>query len=368
MCTAPNTLPNGQQTACRNCSECRNRAINDWVGRVLAETKTAMASHSVTLTYGRGANGDVDHPRAAILTYSDVQKYLKLLRRHGYPVRYLVAGEYGSKKGRAHWHIMLFWQKAVPDHVLDQNFMEQHWPHGFSFWQDPGPHAVRYICKYLQKDQADQERQAHLAMSKKPPIGSQYFRQLAEQYVEQGIAPQTLAYTFPEARYRDKQGEWKFVPFLLRGRSAELYLDHYVASWRKAYPGTHLPNSELVEEHIDPGSWKERADALKPFIEPDQPKHQNRPAGDSADWWFRYVNEAKDEQERQRRQAERDRYDDAQFVKQYAEFSEAYFDWEHYFAQQAPDSAGPGTDGTTGRPDALPRGGGEDGKPDQRIQ
>jgi len=284
MCIAPNTLSDGTQVACHECWQCREQAINDWVGRNIAESKTSKACHAVTLTYGRNSANDADHERAVILTYSDVQKYLKRLRRGGYPVRYFVTGEFGSKKGRAHWHIMLYWQDKVPPHELDCNFMEAHWPHGWSFWTKPTAHAVRYNCKYIQKDMGEAERQGHLAMSKKPPLGTAYFRRVAEQYVEQGLAPQTLEYRFPEVRRRRKDGTQEVVPFMLKDRPAELYLEHFVRKWREAYPRQHLPNSELVEEFVDKGAWKERAETSKPFVAPEQPRHQRRPPMDEIDW------------------------------------------------------------------------------------
>lgn len=205
-----------------------------------------------------------------ILTYSDIQKYLKLLRRHDYPVRYFVTGEFGSTKGRAHWHVMLYWQDKVPPHELDKRpgFMEEHWPHGYSFWTKPTAHAIRYNCKYIQKDMGDDARQGHLAMSKKPPLGTAYFQQRAEQYVRQGLAPQTLEYSFPEVRRKRKNGVEEIVPFMLKDRPAELFLGHYVAKWRETYPGRHLPNSELVEEFLDKGAWKDGTETSRPFVPP----------------------------------------------------------------------------------------------------
>lgn len=252
MCIAPITLPEGVVAACHECWQCKERAINDWVGRNIAESKSSTACHAVTLTYGRNRANDVDHERATVLTYSDVQKYLKLLRRHGFPVRYFVTGEFGSRKGRAHWHIMLYWQKDVPEHVLDQRFDEQHWPHGWSFWTKPTAYAVRYNCKYIQKDMGDEARQGHLAMSKKPPLGTAYFQVMAEQYVRQGLAPQTLEYTFPDVRRRKKDGSEEVVPFMLKDRPAELFLEHYVAKWREAYPDRGYPRSPLLDEFFDP--------------------------------------------------------------------------------------------------------------------
>lgn len=311
MCKAPNTLDNGTVVACRECSLCRERAINDWVGRNIAESKTAIACHAVTLTYGRNGANDVDHERATLLTYSDIQKYLKLLRRHGYPVRYHVTGEYGSKKGRAHWHIMLYWLDKVPPHELDKNFMEDHWPHGWSYWTEPSFHAIRYNCKYIMKGMGEEERQGHMAMSKKPPLGTAYFRELAEQYVREGLAPQTPEYRFPEVRRRKKDGTEEVIPFWLKDRPLEMFLEHFVTTWRATYPGVHIPSSELVEEYLDPGAWKERSETNKPFVPPEQPRNPILKLGprDSWEWWEQYLKGAKDGEERQKREAEFERWE-----------------------------------------------------------
>lgn len=278
MCIAPITLRDGTQTACHECWQCRERKIDDWVGRCVAESKTAGKAYAVTLTYGRGSLGEVLHERAVILTYSDVQKYLKLLRRHGYPVRYFVTGEKGSLKGRCHWHIVLFFEKDAPaicgyneqgkwvENAKDRNVRHcrldengqpifddegtpaMWWPHGFSFWQELNHAAVRYNCKYIQKDVLDPDAEISLPrMSKKPPLGFEYFDKMAARYVEQGLAPQTLEYRFADVRRRDG----KLAVFLLRDRSAELFLDNYVRRWHEVHPAKPLPNSELVRNWVE---------------------------------------------------------------------------------------------------------------------
>ena len=127
MCLNPILLPNGQEVACHQCWQCVRRRIDDWQGRCIAESLTSRAAHVVTLTYGRDRRyGAADHLQAAVLTYSDVQRFLKHLRGYGdraakkHPVRYFCCGEYGHMKGRAHWHCLLFWQGEVPDIELDQ--------------------------------------------------------------------------------------------------------------------------------------------------------------------------------------------------------------------------------------------------------
>lgn len=263
------------RTACHECWQCREQAVHDWVGRNIAESYTAKATYALTLTYGRGRAGDVSHERASVLTYSDVQKFLKLLRRHGYDVRYHVTGEYGGKKGRAHWHIVLYFMNKKPPVVLEKNWMweavnsdgkrvfhkgEQQlfWPHGFVFITKPSYKAVRYNMKYIMKDLEDDVRQGHMAMSKKPPLGTFYFKELAEQYVEQGLAPQTLEYTFPQVRRKTKDGREELVKFRLKGRPAGIFLDHYMEFWAQTRPDDERPKSQLIDEYLDPDKRKLR--------------------------------------------------------------------------------------------------------------
>ena len=257
MCVSPNQLNDGTLIGCRKCWQCRERRILDWQGRCIAESKVSVGAYSMTLTYGRGQSGKdqgkKSHPRAHILTYSDVQKFFKRLRRKnkrkgiaGYKLKYFAVGEFGSKKGRAHWHVIVFWSEDMPEVPFRENFNWDYWPHGFVYIDDVGPASVRYNCKYLNKDLEDAERQGHLAMSKKPPLGAEYFAQLAQQYVDARLSPQDHFYSFPEAL--DKEG--KKLKFLLSGRSADLFCKAYLTLWREQV-GKHYPPSEVIEEYED---------------------------------------------------------------------------------------------------------------------
>jgi hypothetical protein len=266
MCINPNLLPSGETVACRKCWQCRENRINDWAGRCIAESKTALATYAITLTYGENTQGDVIHERTAVLTYSDVQKYLKLLRFNGFRFKYFAVGEYGSKKGRAHWHLIVFFKGEVPEHEHGKRFHEKHWPHGFSFWEKVNQErisAVRYICKYVHKDLDDALRQGHLAMSKKPPIGSEYFAGLAQRHVEAGLSPADLSYSF--AGVVNPQGEK--IKFMLprHSRSADTYILEFVTRWEKQRPGQFWPHSDIVEHFED--KWVREAQGSAVVLE-----------------------------------------------------------------------------------------------------
>ncbi|WP_459097114.1 rolling circle replication-associated protein [Devosia sp. A449] len=273
-CLAPNKLADGTEVACRECKLCQLKTKNDWVGRNIAESKTSKFCYVITATYGRGRVGEILHERAVILTYSDCQKFLKLLRRHGYVVRLFITGEYGSEKGRAHWNIILYSDDPLPAFAgwdqygrwikkarykqrfnwvrcdsrgepvkLQDGQPAYWWPHGFVHIDEVNVPSVRYVCKYVLKDLDANGKQGHKGQSKSPPLGTKWFRHLAEQYVEQGLAPQTPEYRFPEAR--TKEGEP--IRYWLKGRPLEMFLQHYIEAWADLKGEQPRPPSQLVD-------------------------------------------------------------------------------------------------------------------------
>lgn len=242
MCIDPGTLSDGKTIACRKCWQCIENSIQDWVGRSIAQSKTSSATFSVTLTYGGG-----DVIPATVLTYPDIQRYFKLLRRHGYKFKYLVAGEHGTAKGRAHWHLLLFFDGKYPKRELRERISCKYWPHGWSFWDEPNIEAIKYVCKYIKKDQYDQGAQAYFMMSKKPPIGVEYFDTLAKSYAENGIAPRDLKYKFKI----NKNREGKPVEHFMHGAIARDFVRAFLRHWREIHGDLNIPNSELVESWLD---------------------------------------------------------------------------------------------------------------------
>lgn len=264
MCERPITVyqADGRATevACRECWQCKENRINDWVGRNIAESKVSTSSNAITLTYGR-EDGLADHWRAAVLTYSDVQKYFKRLRFHGYDFSQFTAGEYGGLKGRSHWHTIIHWRGAAPFHNLNVRedhyrvnehgeVLGQYWDRGYCHWKEASHHDVRYNTKYITKNDGD--AQCKVTMSKSPPLGRLYFAQWAYVQAMQGLAPQDATYFWPDVR--NKEGE--VIKFMMKG----VTLDHYLHAWKLAWdvlrPTQNYPNSEIVEEFLDPGAWK----------------------------------------------------------------------------------------------------------------
>lgn len=249
MCVTPIILKNGNSIWCRKCWQCKATYVSDWVGRCIAESKTAVSANFITLTYGPDDEGEKIHPRAEALFYRDIQLYLKKLRKGRYPVRFFVAGEYGTTKGRSHWHMLAFWQSSrVPPHELDKRFNEKHWEHGFSQWEKLVPATVAYAMKYIQKSEMDHASQAMFKFSRAPELGAVYFRQLADRHVEDQLPLRDGLYSFPDV-LNAKTGKPK--SFMMRGKSLDNFIEYYEAAWRYRWGDRPRPYSELIDDMHD---------------------------------------------------------------------------------------------------------------------
>lgn len=232
MCLSPLKLKDGTNVACRGCELCRSNRLNDLIGRCIAEQCTASKTLAVTLTYAG------DTAESAVLRYADVQLFLKRLRKDGYSVRYICAGEYGDKKGRAHWHIILFFYGRSPDIQIDRRVDWSFWPHGFVYFQNPDYRGFAYVMKYALKQEFAVKA---LSMSKKPPLGYSFFMKLAHDIVDRALPVHSPEYSF--AHVLDRNG----VPrrYWLQGRMREMWLEEYCRYWQEVFGGEppHLISS-----------------------------------------------------------------------------------------------------------------------------
>ncbi len=241
-------LNNGVEVSCRKCWQCRKRRVDDLVGRCIAESKFAKRTYAATLTYGGEAGVN-----AATLVYKDVQDFLKRLRKK-YSVRYIVAGEYGTKKNRAHWHIILFFDKQYPEVENNKRVNWKYWTKGFSYFQEPDWKGFQYVLKYVLKDQDERVKVGHLAMSKKPPLGEEYFKELAKQHVKEMILPRNIFYKFRDVR----NSRNKIKDFCMQGKTKDMFMRRIRWRWYKKYGKE--PMNELFEEYFENETRREEFD------------------------------------------------------------------------------------------------------------
>ena len=236
MCSTPNRLDDGTEVACRKCWQCKRNRVNDLVGRCIAESKYATQTYAVTLTYANDAGVN-----AVSLVYKDVQDFMKRLRKR-YKVRYICAGEYGTAKGRAHWHIILFFQGEAPKIEEDVRVNWKYWPQGFSYFQQPDWKGFQYVLKYVLKDTDLDSADSHLAMSKKPPLGYEFFNELAKTHVEQAVIPRS--YKYKVGGIKKDNGTEKV--FMMQGKTRENFMNAFKDGWIQKYGKE--PQSEFYDE------------------------------------------------------------------------------------------------------------------------
>lgn len=216
MCISPSHVwlqrgPNWEQTPvpCKKCWRCKQNRVNDYVARIMAEAQVSAHTCAITLTYAPR-----DDLADKILHPKHFQLFMKLLRRAGHKVRYFVAGEYGDLKGRAHFHAILFFTHisrppdgaTVPDYqTYDAPFSLKipqmrmchirEWPHGHikADWS-ASEKLARYVAKYLL---AENKNNAWFSLSKKPPLGAEWFARKAAKARELGVLPSTFNYQPP---------------------------------------------------------------------------------------------------------------------------------------------------------------------------
>lgn len=143
---------------CGKCIECLNTYSTEFAVRCMLEAKEHKNNCFVTLTYD-------DDNLPPELSKRDLQLFTKKLRFHleklGVNIRVFQCGEYGDKKGRPHYHMMIFgW---CPDDleflrvtekgeiIYKSAFISSIWGKGFISVGEISFRSAKYSSKYMQK-------------------------------------------------------------------------------------------------------------------------------------------------------------------------------------------------------------------------
>lgn len=116
---------------CGTCVECRNTYYNSILQRAIVESLTSYV-YFVTLTYDDNHIPSIELPNGKTIYYSDyihIQYLFKRLRNYNIidrDFRYLVALEYGDKRHRPHFHLLLFVARKSDDDNHYPYFLEKH--------------------------------------------------------------------------------------------------------------------------------------------------------------------------------------------------------------------------------------------------
>ncbi|AXH75186.1 MAG: replication initiator protein [Microviridae sp.] len=131
-CYNPITTTKHTDLPCGKCFACKLTRISDWCTRLHFEEMYSHSSYFITLTYNyanlKFTSARARQANAATLYKRDVQLFLKRLRkadaknrsaanRRTHPIKFISAGEYGTRNKRPHYHLLIF--NATQDGILN---------------------------------------------------------------------------------------------------------------------------------------------------------------------------------------------------------------------------------------------------------
>lgn len=180
-----------QTVPCGKCASCRCDYSREWSNRMILELADHDKAIFLTLTYNN-ENLPFSDKGFPTLCKRDIQLFLKRLRKHfeGSTIRYYIAGEYGSKTHRPHYHAIIYGIgiDSFPDtyfrgtNDIGQAFyssktLESIWSNGFVLFSEVTWRTCNYVARYVLKKQQQIEDSDGVCVlpfnlsSRKPGIG-----------------------------------------------------------------------------------------------------------------------------------------------------------------------------------------------------
>lgn len=142
----------GARYPCGRCYFCRIKHVDEWCYRWKKELESpdTIAAHWITLTYRPkdvplDGNGRMTLKKQHVKTWIDSLK--KHAKRHKYPApKYMIVGEYGGKRYRPHYHVIL-------TNIPQIEKICELWHYGkVHFGTPPDTNKVGYIADYVWKE------------------------------------------------------------------------------------------------------------------------------------------------------------------------------------------------------------------------
>lgn len=164
---------------CGRCLGCRLDQAKEWSVRCVLESSLYDDNCFITLTYDEAHCPDR-------LSKKDFQNFMKRLRS-AHPeckIRFFGCGEYGSKNGRPHYHIILFnfdfkdreyWCDDGVSKLFRSKELEKLWTFGISSVGEVSLESCSYVARYSNKKQSNARGDEFLLMSRRPGLGAQWY-------------------------------------------------------------------------------------------------------------------------------------------------------------------------------------------------
>ena len=141
---------------CGSCFNCKKMNAIEWTQKAKFEMYHSKYAYFITLTYN---NENVPLE----LNTRDYQLFLKRFRKwldkqHQMKLRYLVAGEYGARYSRPHYHMIVFMDLDISDtfykvakRQFSSRLIEQFWQLGFISIAPANESTIAYTAFYSTK-------------------------------------------------------------------------------------------------------------------------------------------------------------------------------------------------------------------------
>lgn len=239
---------------CGRCICCRVNHRRTWTLRMMLEAKKHQENCVATLTYRNRRL-----PKGGTLVADHVQRWIKRIRKDLAPqkIRYFLAGEYGKRTARPHFHVVLFGiGRAIAGGVDGRGgLVRKHWWYGNTFVDGLSDEAVSYVAGYVTKKLTNEERakrnvgREFIRMSLRPGIGAPAVGDIARS-LDSGFGRLSV----------DESGD---VPFALRVGSRVFGLGRYLrGKLREKVLGSAEAPKQKTREYWQE-MWKLRRSAAR---------------------------------------------------------------------------------------------------------
>lgn len=177
-------LKNKIELPCGRCLNCKIAKSKEWAIRCCLESTQYLHNWFITLTYD-----ELHVPKNGLVSKDEFQRFMKRLRKEfGEGIRFFGCGEYGSRSGRPHYHLIVFncfipdlYKWSVNGDTGDFYYrsprVEKCWKLGNVMIGEVTFASCAYVARYVSKkvDSIDKDHQPFLLMSRRPGIGAAYF-------------------------------------------------------------------------------------------------------------------------------------------------------------------------------------------------
>lgn len=153
---------------CGKCIACRIKRREEWTLRLSHELENWKEACFLTLTYNEDSC-------PLQLQKRDLQLFMKRLRKYlgKKKIKYYGVGEYGDTTSRPHYHIIVFgYNPPVTRYLQKTRYISDEvsklWTHGIHTIDKVNKTTIRYVAKYVQKDNSTETwRQEKFALMSK---------------------------------------------------------------------------------------------------------------------------------------------------------------------------------------------------------